>query len=152
MSGKGISSPLPGPNAPSVQYVEDWFTYELDTAAALAAGGVFNGNINILADSDFKLIKLAGLADLAGAAQTDNSRVLPLVSINMTDTGSGRQLMSAAVPWGAIVGSGQLPFILPVPRIFKARSNIAVVITNYSAATAYNLRLSLIGTKIFQLG
>ncbi|MDE2020742.1 MAG: hypothetical protein KGJ13_10435 [Patescibacteria group bacterium] len=151
MSQKGIASPLVAPSAPAVQYVEDWFTYEID-AAALAAGGTFNGNIQVQADSDFKLVKLAGMTDIAGAAQTDSTRVLPLVSLNIVDSGSGRTLMSNPVPWGSIVGSGPLPFILPVPRIFKARSNIAVTLTNYSAATAYNLRLSLIGTKIFQLG
>ncbi|MDE2019680.1 MAG: hypothetical protein KGJ13_05045 [Patescibacteria group bacterium] len=147
--------PRPGPLAsqavPKVQYVEDFFIYEID-ASALAAGGVFNGNIQILADSDFRWTKFAGFADIAGAAQTDSGRVIPLVTVNIVDTGSGRNLMSSAVPWGAYIGSGTLPFILPVPRIFKARTNIAVTMTNYSAATTYNLRLSFIGSKIFQLG
>ena len=151
MSSQGIASPLPTKTAPPVQFVEDWFTYEVD-AAALAAGGIFNGNIQIQADSDFKLVKLAGICDIAGAAQTDSTRVVPLITMNIVDTGSGRTLMSAAAPWGSIVGSGPLPFILPVPRIFKARSNIAVTLTNYSVGTTYNVRLSLIGTKIFQLG
>ncbi len=151
MSHPGVAAPLPTPNQPQVQYVEDDFIYEVD-AAALAAGATFNGNIQVQADSDFKLVKLAGMADLAGAAQTASGLVIPLASINIVDTGSGRTLMSSPVPWGSIVGTPGLPFILPVPRIFKARSNISFTIANYSVATTYNLRLSLIGTKIFQLG
>lgn len=152
MPNNGVpAGPMATPNAPRVQYVEDWFTYEI-TAAALAAGGTFNGNIQILADSDFRLTKLSGFADIAGAAQTDSSRVIPLVTVNIVDTGSGRSLMSAAVSWGELVGYGPLPFILPVPRIFKARTNIAVTLTNFSAATVYNLRLAFMGSKIFQLG
>lgn len=136
---------------PEKQFIEDLFVYELDFAA-LANGDSATSNIQIQADSNFKWIKAACEANLAAAAQTDSSRVIPLVSILITDTGSGRQLMSAAVPIANMFGTGLIPFILPVPRIFNARSNIAVTVANYSAATTYNLRLSFIGTKMFELG
>lgn len=132
------------------QTVEDFFTYETDFAA-LANGATATNNIQVQADSDFKWLKATAAADIAGAPQTESSIVIPLVTILITDTGSGRQLMSAPVPIADIFGIGQLPFILPLPRIFRARSSISVTVANYSAATTYNLRLSFIGTKIFQM-
>jgi len=141
-----INAPVPG-----AQFLEDFTVYELDFSA-LANGTSATGNIQIQADSDFKLVKTTYMADIATAAQTDSSRVIPLCTITITDTGSGRQLTSAAVPIPNIFGTGLIPFILPVPRIFKARSNIAITVANYSAATTYNLRLSFIGTKLFQIG
>ena len=154
MSSPGIPraiAPASSPNKPSAQYVEDWFVYELDQLA-LTNGNTANNNIQIQADSDFKLVKIAGMADIAAAAETASTLVIPLVTINLVDTGSGRTLFSNPVPWGTIVGTPGLPFILPVPRIFKARSNISIALVNYSAATTYNLHLGLIGTKIFTLG
>ena len=148
--GRAIA-PASSSTMPQRQYVEDWFTYELDQLT-LGAGAVANNNIQIDADSDFKLTKISGMADIANAIQTSSTLVIPLVTINFVDTGSGRTLMSNAVPWGSIVGTPGLPFILPVPRIFKARTNISITMTNYSAATTYNLHLALEGTKIFTLG
>lgn len=144
--------PLLRPNAPSIQYVEDWFIYDLDVAN-LAAGATFNGNIQIQADSDFKLTKLTQFTDPnTGAAQTQSGLEVPLCNIQIVDTGSGRQLFSSPVAIGCVFGIGTLPFILPVPRIFKARSNIAISIANFSNATTYDITLSFIGSKIFQLG
>ena len=136
---------------PAVQSVQDYFTYQVNFAS-LAAGASANGSFQVQADSDFKWLKATVMADLAGAVQTVSSQVIPLVTIQITDTGSGRQLMSAPVPIFNMFGTGQIPFILPVPRIFKARANVAIVVANYSAATAYLFRLSFIGTKIFRMG
>lgn len=144
---------MPTPSAPRVQFVEDFFVYGVDfIGGTLTAGTTVSGNIQIQADSDFKLIKLAQFADIAGAVETESSAVLPLCTIQMVDSGSGRQLFITPTAIPSIFGSGRLPFIMPIPRIFKARSNIAFTVANFSAATTYNLRLSLIGTKIFQMG
>lgn len=135
----------------NVQFIEDYFIYQLDFTA-LAGGTTGNGSIQIQADSDFKWIKSTHESNIANAIQTDSSRVIPLVTVNITDTGSGRQLMSAPVPIENIYGTGPLPFLLPVPRIFRARSTIAVTVSNFTAATTYNIRLSFIGTKLFKMG
>lgn len=142
---------VPNAPSPSAQYVEDFFVYEVDTLA-LAAGASIPVNVPIQADSDFKLSKISQFCDIALAAQTISTQVLPMITLQLTDTGSGRSLFSAPVPLANIAGTGQFPFILPIIRIFKARSNITVTLTNYSAATAYNVHVSLIGTKLFTLG
>jgi hypothetical protein len=134
---------------PDVQYVEDWYAYVPSTISALAAGGSSIFNILMDADSDFKLSKLTQMSDIAGAAQTESSAVIPLVTMDIVDAGSGRKLFSNPIPMGAIFGAGRLPFILPVPRIFTARSSISVTLANYSNATTYNIRLAFIGAKLF---
>lgn len=130
-------------------FAKDFFVYEVDFAA-LAAAASATGQFTIQADSDFLLSKLACTADIAAAAQTDSTRVIPLVSILITDTGSGRNLMNQAVPIPAMFGQGDLPFILPRQRIFVARSVVTVTLTNYDAASTYNVKLSFIGEKGFR--
>jgi hypothetical protein len=106
----------------------------------------------VQADSAFKLTKLGFQADIALAVLTEATNVIPLVTINIVDNGSGRNLFSAPIALGTIFGNGRLPFILPVPRIFMPRSNIGVTLANYTAATTYNIRLAFIGSKIFEQG
>lgn len=130
--------------------IEDFFVYEVDfpTLAGLTTA---NGNINIEASSDFRWIKACYFADIALGVQTDSTRVIPLVTVLITDSGSGNQLSNIAMPVPSLFGTGQIPFILPVSRIFTARSAIQITVANFSATT-YNLRLSFIGAKIFTLG
>jgi hypothetical protein len=125
---------------------KDFFVYENDISALAAAASV-TSNLQILADADFFLVKMAFFADIAGAVETDSTRVIPLVTIQVTDTGSGRQLFSGAVPIPSIFGTGQIPFILPIVRKFAANSTIQLAYTNFSAATTYNIRTSFIGWK-----
>ena len=136
------------------QYVaRDFYTYEEDFLEAdLTAGSTLNGSIEIQADSDFVWQKATYFADLAGAVQTFNTRVIPLVTVQLIDTGSGRNLFELAAPIPSMFGIGELPFVLPIPRLFFARSTIQVQISNFSAATAYGLRLSFIGYKAYPKG
>lgn len=126
----------------------DFFTYEVDFNA-LANGNSDTQNFVVDNDSDFLLTKLTMFADIAGAAQTDSSRIIPLATIVINDTGSGRNLMDSAVPLPSIFGSGALPFILPRQRVIASRSVVNVTLSNFSAATTYNIRLSFVGEKAF---
>lgn len=129
--------------------VRDFFIYELDFAS-VAAAGTASSSFTVQADSNFLWQYGCYFADIAGAAQTDSTRVIPLMSATVLDTSSGRQLMSSAVPIPSIFGTGQLPFLLPTPRFFRAQTQVTVNITNFSAATAYVLKLQFIGTKFFK--
>lgn len=151
------TSPAPAVKRPSPRPVplphprRDFFVYAV-SFASLASGGSANGAIQIQADSDFELQKLSFFADEALAAQEQATRVLPLVTLQMTDTGTGRQIFSTDVPIPAIMGDGQIPFILPTTKMFSANSSVSIAVSNYSAATTYNLRLLLIGSKVFRYG
>lgn len=134
---------------PNKQWFEDFYVYDVDFFS-LAPGASDNGNIQIQADSDFKWERAAFFASIAGGAQTLNTLVMPLITLQMTDTGSGRNLFQTPIPITNVFGTGQLPFVLPLPRIFRARSSITFAVTNTSAATTYDLNLSLIGYKLFE--
>lgn len=129
--------------------IKDFYVYQEDFAD-LAFGTSETGNINIQADSDFVIQKMAYFADLDGAAQELQTRVIPLVAVLITDTGSGRNLMETAIPVNSLFGTGELPFILPTPKLFLARSTITISVSNFSTDQTYNLRLSFIGHKVFR--
>lgn len=129
---------------------KDFYIYQEDFSS-VASGASAVGNINIQADSDFVLQKLTYFADIAAAAQTDTSRVIPLMTVQIKDTGSGRDIIETAAPVSSVFGTGQLPFILPTPKLFLARSTIAITVENFDAAVTYNLRLSFIGYKVFRV-
>jgi len=119
-------------------------------AASIAPAASATPVINISADSDFYCTALTYFADVAGAVQTDSTRVIPLVTIQITDTGSGRQLLDRAQPLGAIFGDGTNPYRLINPRLFQRSTSIQVQLTNYSAATTYaNLYVVFHGFKLY---
>jgi len=126
----------------------DFYVYEA-AVAAIAVGGAANDTINIEADSDFILQKLTYYADIAGAAQTHGARIVPNVSIQITDTGSGRQLMQAPIPVAAMFGTGSLPFILPNPRLFMRNSTIQIAFTSFEAVITPDVLLAFIGYKVY---
>lgn len=129
----------------------DFYVYEAQTTAGtpLAAGATQNDVINIEADSDFILQKLAYQCDIAAAAFTDSTRPIPNVTVQLVDTGSGRQLMQNPIPIPSIFGTGELPQVLTNPRKFLRNSTIQVAFTNFDAAAAYTIRLAFIGYKIY---
>jgi hypothetical protein len=126
----------------------DFYIYESE-ALALAPAGNANDIINIEADSDFILQKFAFQADIAAAAYTRFTAPEPLVTIQLIDSGSGRQLMQNPIPVASFMGNGQLPFILPNPRKFLRNSTIQIAYNNFDAAVTYNIRLAFIGYKIY---
>lgn len=129
----------------------DFFIYEVDFSA-LASGASQTNSFTIQQEADFLLTKITLQADIAAAGQTESTRVIPLATIMINDTGSGRNLMSSAVPLANIFGTGGLPFILPRQRLFVASSVVNITLTNFGAANTYNIRLSFIGEKAFTFG
>lgn len=153
----GIRQPQPtaAQGAPSVMGSatrsdkrRDFFAYTI-TFDALLAGTSAQGSLQLQSDSEFELTKLTFMADIAAAAETEATRVLPLVTLQLRDSGTARNLFSAPVPIPSIMGDGRIPFILPVPKLFSPNASIAFEVANYSAATDYNLRLNLVGAKVF---
>ena len=126
----------------------DFYIYEAE-ALALASLGAANDVINIEADSDFILQKMTYEADIAAAAFNFTTNPIPLITIQLIDTGSGRQLMQQPIPVNSFMGDGKLPFILPNPRKFLRNSTIQIAYVNFDAAVTYNLRLAFIGYKIY---
>lgn len=133
--------------------IEEPFIYEARTIAGtpIAPGVTQNALIQIQADADFKILATTYQADIAAATQTAATRVVPNVTVLLTDTGNGRQLMSNATAIPSLFGTGELPFIWPVPKVMAARSTLQVQFTSFDAAASYNIRLSFIGIKLYPL-
>jgi hypothetical protein len=132
---------------------QDFFTYSTGRpAAALAPAGVSTVFINIQADADFVIEKHVYAADIAGAAQNIGNYTVPNVSVLLTSTGSGIQLMNVAVPVTSIFGVGQLPFILPYPRVLPANSQLQIILTSFEAAQSPFITLNFIGRKLYLIG
>jgi len=129
----------------------DFYVYEADFGS-IAAGATGQVNITIQADSNFLWQQGCYYADIAAAAFNIGNQPVPNMTLTITDTSSGRQLMSSAVPVPSIFGLGREPFILPTPRWFRANTQVTLLVANFDAADTYDLRLSLIGTKFFNYG
>lgn len=128
------------------------FIYSLNVTS-ITAGGSASDVINIENDSQFVWVKTTCFADIAGAAQTESSRVIPLVTLQIKDGGSARDFFDEPQPLGNMSGFGELPHILPAPFVFSNNANVIGSFTNYSNATTYeNLYVSLIGYRVYEYG
>lgn len=135
---------------PQVLIGDEFFVYTTGRpAAALAAGGTSISNIQIQADSDFLLEKTTFTADVAAAAQTFNTQVLPHANVTLVATSSGRQLMNVQLPLVGLFGTGQLPFIWPRSYLFPASSTLQITLVSFEAANANFITLNFIGRKIY---
>ncbi len=132
----------------NVQGNKDFYCYSF-SVASLASGATTSQTVNVEADANFILQKLTCFASIAGAAVTESTEVLPLISIQITDNGSGRNLFNSPVALPTIIGSGQRPFILPIPRLFRSNSSINFTLSNFSAGTNYRLDVTLAGVKVW---
>lgn len=130
---------------------EDFYVYSAQFGNMAAAATALQ-NLQVQADSDFEWIMSTCYGNLHGGTEPFSDAILLPINIQILDSGSGRNLFSAALPISCIAGSGKQPFILPVSRLFMSRSNISVSATNFDASNQYdNIVLNFIGRKIFKL-
>jgi hypothetical protein len=131
---------VPGPR--------DFYSYTQRVPLAGVVGTTASMVFQIEADSYFYLNAISYQADTALAALTDSTNVVPLITIVIFDSGSGRQLMANPVPINCIAGYNGSPFRLAKPRRFASTAQITATLVNYSAV-AYNLSLCLSGFKVY---
>lgn len=148
---RGAATVARPPQRPVV-IAEDYYVYQIQFED-VTSGATQTGFIQIEADSDFLIQKFGYLSNVAGDSVEFNTLDVPLVTVLIIDTGSGRQLMNSAVPLGAFWGDGRLPYILPTPKLFVKNTRINVTIFNFSDATDYaDIWLAFQGKKIFTSG
>ena len=130
--------------------MRDFFVYGLNiNVGALAAQ---QASFQIQADSDFELQKLSLFAtydDDPATGNTQAGRILPFATLQITDTGTGRQVFNQEVAIPAIFGDGQIPFILPATKLFNANASVTVAVTSFDSVNDLSLRFAFIGCKIF---
>jgi hypothetical protein len=143
-------------SVPRAQYEIDLFWYVFNFGT-LASGVSKGANVQIQADSDFEWSKTTFYAVLTGAGEPVAQTEAVGISINIVDTGTGRNLMYAPVALTTLAGNGQLPFIIPQPRIFKANAVCQMTAANFtvagqgSGAQSYDyVSVYLVGRKIWK--
>jgi hypothetical protein len=126
----------------------DWAGYTHDPVT-VNAGEPGEASILIDKGSDFEVFSIGYFADIGGAAQTDSTRVIPLMRVNFNDSGAQKNWFLKPLPVSSIAGTGALPMILLQRRIVLGNSTLTVSYTNDAAATNYRLQLVLAGRKLY---
>ncbi len=129
---------------------EDFFWYTPTTGAVIlsVAAPAASQQIQIDSDADFFWIATSYQADIAGATLTDATNVIPLVTLQIADTGSGKYMSNAPIPLSTFAGDGRLPYRLIAPRSFAANSVIQLNWANYvTGGTVQSVRIVLHGYK-----
>lgn len=123
----------------------DPFTYVAEFLAFTALAQL-NFDNNIQNDSDFLLVSVSGRVTSADN-QTDVA-FFP-ATISWLDQGAGRQLQSRAEHYMNVVGTAQLPYYLPVPKLIDRGSTFTTQLTSLETVDTVNVRISYHGFKLF---
>lgn len=133
--------------------LEDFFCYEFPLFTNIALLGSQTQQFNIQADADFDCYSLAFLANIAGAATTANTLVIPNLLAVLTDSGSGRRLSDNPMPLSSMASNPLCVRELPGgPRRFIRNGTVQLTLTNVDAAVAtHQVFVTAIGRKVFDL-
>jgi len=128
------------------------FQYQTPNVATLNHGASSGAqNIQFDNNSTFLWLRATFSCDISAAEFTVSSQPVPLITLNITDTGNGMSFMNGPIPVYEIAGlSGSLPYILPTPQFIQPNASYSFQFANYDAAVNYtNVRYQLHGYRIF---
>lgn len=126
----------------------DFFVYGINFGIVLAGTTAIKA-LQLEADSIFELQKLSLFADSAGAPVTQYSRLVPRVTVDFQDYATSRRFLDEPVELPCVTGDGQVPFNLPSFLILPASGLVLVTLVAPVVEGTYNMRLALIGAKVF---
>lgn len=139
------------PQTEKATYIgEDLFAYVFPTLAIVAVGGNAQSQVVIQDDSDFEMLGLMYHYSLSAAAFTASTRPIPNWTVQLTDSGAGAGLFSAAVPLDSIAVNGESgsPRPLPASRFFRRNSTVICQVFNFDAAVVTGQAvISMVGIK-----
>ena len=132
-----------------VEFDPFWLVFP--TFGPMTAGLASTQIATIPNDADFECRRGVYHVDAAAAQLTVGTLVIPNMTILITDSGSGRNLMNAAAPLASVLDNetnGETNLVWP--KIFTRNSQISITLTNFdAAATTNSVRITLCGRKIF---
>jgi hypothetical protein len=134
----------------------DYFWYQSRIVGISSVAPVANSLINLDADSDFYCVALTSVTDVntagLGAAYTESAAPLPLVTLLVTDTGSGKNLSNGPLMIPGITGDGKRPYRFVRPRVFIANATIQLAFNAQfmAAGTTYDIQIIFHGYKVYR--
>jgi hypothetical protein len=133
-------------------YAEDYYGYVVNvpTLPVPASGTAFTPVDTVIeSDSDFELILMGatGLRNVTTGAPT----LPPTIKMQLIDGGEGRSLFSDFTFVPSIAGAAGMPFILPITRIFLAKTPLTTQLINWDNVPWNNVQLLFEGRKIFAM-
>lgn len=131
----------------------EYFVYTFPEFGPMTAALVSQQQVIIQANTAFEMREIVYFWNLANAAFTESTRPVPNVTLQLQDSGSGKNLFSAPAPLNSVaVNSESRRRALQWPRIFSPNSTITATLTNFdAAATTGRARLCLIGRHLYRL-
>ena len=131
-------------------FTVDPFTFGINFTP-LAASNTATDQFITQGDSGFAIVKttfvISSDVNVFVANISDTPKFAPQV-VMLSDSGSGRDLANTPVPINSLFGNGERPFIWSKPKVLDPNSTLTARIQNL-VATAFNVRLSFHGFKIF---
>ena len=129
----------------------DFFIYQFPVVNQLAVDANVTVSVQIQNDADFECRAITYFYNLLDAAFVEATRPVPNWTLMLTESGSGRNLFSAAVPVVSVASNGEAVLRdLAWPKIFGKNSVITATFVNFDAAvTTGQMYLSLVGRKLF---
>lgn len=147
-----LGQAMPDINDQSRYASKDFFTYQigLPSGTTLTPGSSTTLSFNIAGESDFFWTSAQVEALIASDGTTYNNAIKPAVYVTITDNYTSQPLMNNPTPIAAIFGTGQLPFILPIRKLFFAKATVKIQLQNYSDNQTYSqFDLSFTGIKAY---
>jgi hypothetical protein len=109
--------------------------------------------LQIDADAHFRWTKTTYYSTLHSGTAPFTDDQIPELTLTLRDGGAGRDLTYSPIPLSSLAGTARLPALLPLYRIFRAKSTIIFTLVNFSATNQYdNTQVTLWGTKLFPTG
>lgn len=141
------------PDIMDQRYVfRDAFTYtaSLLSGTTLAPAGATTLTFNIDGESDFFWDKGTVYCNIGNDGTDYATEELPGVLVTITDTNSQRQMTNNPTPVSNVFGTGRLPHILPIRKLFQSKATVKLAIQNITDNDTYTrLDFSFVGVKAY---
>ena len=127
-----------------------YFAYSTAPILNIAASGNGQDDIAIQSDSDFLAFDLEVTVTTNAAPQTVIE--FPSVTLQVFDTGSGRNFFNAATHVNNVAGNAQRPGAMWPYRHCRGGGSLQVTVTNLNAGAAIDAYVTVRGIKVFPAG
>jgi hypothetical protein len=122
---------------------------------ALTAGSTQSNQIQISANGDFFLTRITFAANIANAAQTNATLVIPELRLQITDSGSDELFANQATDissFASLSSYANKDTDEPYPRVISGRSTLTLTLTNQEPTNTYNVEIVLSGVLVKTYG